>query len=96
MHFKRHEHGNTIVIASCDEGLLGKNLKDEKYDITISEKFYGTEKITDEELAALFLEADSLNLFGKGAISVAVKQGLLSETQVIRICGIEHAVILKV
>jgi hypothetical protein len=88
--------GNETILAACEEKLAGKNFKDEKFDIQISEAFYKGEKINDKKLAQLMKEATSINLFGKEPIKIAIKEGLISEKEIIKICGIEHAIIIKV
>lgn len=52
--------------------------------------------MNESKLGEIMKEADSINLFGKKATGVAVKKGFLTEKNIIRVCGIEHAVILKV
>ena len=85
-----------VVLACCDMELLGKNLVDSRHDVTIDESFYGRQKVTGKELAELLKEADSINLFGKKAVGVALKRGFLRQEDIIRILGIEHAIIMKV
>jgi hypothetical protein len=88
--------GNETILAACEENLIGKNFKDEKYDIQISEEFYKGEKTNHKKLAQLMKEATSINLFGKEPIKTAIKEGLINEKEIIKICGIEHAIIIKV
>lgn len=64
--------------------------------MNISPEFYKGERVSEEELEEMMKEADSINLFGKKAVGVAIKKGFLTEKSIIKVCGIEHAVILKV
>lgn len=96
MYCKTHQIGPETILAACEEKLAGKSLKDEKFDLTISEEFYKGEKITEKGLAELMKEATSINLFGKEAVRVALTEGLISEKEVIKVCGVEHAIIIKV
>ena len=96
LYFKKHETENNIVLACCDKELIGKNLVEGNYDVTIEESFYKGKLIEEEKLAELLSEANSINLFGKKAVGVALKQGFLREEDIIKIQGIEHAIILKV
>ncbi len=85
-----------VVVACCDRELLGKNLKEGNYDVTIEESFYKGTLTDEKKLAELLKEANSINLFGKKSVGVALKQGFLSERDIIRIAGVPHAIILKV
>jgi|YelNatPaOPRAMG01_1025707.scaffolds.fasta_scaffold48754_2 hypothetical protein len=84
-----------VLVAICDEELLGKKIKSKGLTITISKNFYGGEKI-DEETAKKFMEIATIgNLFGKKIVELAKKQGLVAEENVISINGIEHAQFVK-
>jgi len=83
-------------LACCDKELLGKTLKDDKREVTIDADFYRGELVDEAKLAKLMQESGNINLFGKKAIGVALKKGFLSASNVIKIQGVEHAIILKV
>jgi len=87
---------NDVVLACCDKELIGRNLKEGNYDVTIEESFYRGELVDEHQLKKMIRDANSINLFGNKAIMVAKKQGLISDSDIIRIEGVEHAVILKV
>ena len=96
MYCKIYETQNGTVLAACDKEIIGKTLIEGEYHVAIGEKFYKGEAVDAERLGELLSEAVSINLFGKKAVGVAVKQGFLTDKDVIRIAGVEHAVILKV
>jgi len=96
MYAKKYETPNSIVLACCDKELIGKNLVEGEYDVTVDEEFYKGDEVTEEKLEELLQEADSINLFGKKTIEIAIKKGFLNEKSVIKIQGVEHAIILKV
>ncbi|MEK6957996.1 MAG: DUF424 family protein [archaeon] len=85
-----------FVVACCDKELLGKNLKEGNYDVTIKESFYKGKLTSEKKLAKLLKQANNINLFGSKAVGVALKQGFLSERDIIKIAGVLHAIILKV
>ena len=88
---KKHEQGNTIVLAVCDKEHLGKTFEDKNLFFEVREKFYGGDEVSAEELVELIKESDSINFFGNKCVEIAKKEGLISETNVITIKGIEHA-----
>lgn len=96
MYCKTHETGGSRVLACADENILGKTFSGKDIEVTVKESFYRGEKIGEERLAELLKEHDSINLFGEKSVGVAVKQGLLSGKDIIRIQGVMHAIILKV
>jgi len=95
LYCKTHSVENNSVLACCDKEVLGKNLKEGNYDVHIEEDFYKGEEINEEKLAELLKESKNINLFGEKSVGVALKQGLLSEKDVIKIDGIEHAIIMR-
>lgn len=95
MYCKTYSAENNTILACCDKEVLGKNLKEGNYEVSIDEDFYKGEEINEEKLAELLKEANNINLFGKKSVGVAVKQGLLSEKDIIKIEGIEHAIIMR-
>jgi len=92
---KTYSVDNNTVLACCDKEVLGKNLKEGNYDVHIKEDFYKGEEINEKKLAELLQKSNNINLFGKKSVGVALKQGLLSEKDVIKIDGIEHAIIMR-
>ncbi|HIH09721.1 MAG TPA: DUF424 family protein [Candidatus Diapherotrites archaeon] len=96
MYCKTYGANGGIVLACCDKEVLGKNLVEGNYDVTIEESFYRGEETSEEELADLLHAATNINLFGRKSVGVALKQGFLTEKDIIRIAGVEHAIIFKV
>lgn len=93
MYVKIHEgkRDGGIVVAICDENLIGKNLKEGNLNLNITERFYKGDKKTEEEVKKIMEKADNLNLVGKETIKVAIKSGFMLEKNIIKIKGIPHA-----
>ncbi|MEK6958830.1 MAG: DUF424 family protein [archaeon] len=92
---KKHENIVGSVLAVCDKEHLGKTYEDEKICFTVSEKFYSGEKVTKKQLLELIAEFSSVNMFGNKCVEIAEKEGLISETSIIKVKGIKHAQIYK-
>ena len=88
---KKHEFEYKITLAVCDKEHVGKTFEDGPITFTVSKHFYGGEVITKPELAALLLEADSVNLFGDKCVTIAEEAGFVDPKSVKRIAGIKHA-----
>ncbi len=93
---KKHEFNNHTILAVCDKELLGKTISSEKIELTVSQRFYGGDEITQKELLKLVNESDSLNLVGNKCIEILQKKGLISESSIINISDIKHAQIYKI
>ena len=45
-----YKQGNDLLLAACDEELVGKKFEEGKYHLEVSDKFYNGERITKEVL----------------------------------------------
>ncbi|MBP2132241.1 hypothetical protein J2128_000162 [Methanomicrobium sp. W14] len=95
MHLKVYRiDGTKKLVAACDRELINTTIKDSDIEITISDKFYGTQTATEEELAEALKDADNANLMGKKVIEAAEKCGAIQKEDCIYINGIPHVQIL--
>ncbi len=92
---KIYKQGNDLLLAACDEDLIGKEFEEGKYHLDVSERFYKGEKITKEVLKKFLEESTIANLVGKETIKCAIDLGLIDPECVIRIKGIPHAQMVK-
>lgn len=83
------------MLAVCDKELSGKTLKSGEIEFFVSEKFYGTKKISKKQLAELLKEFGNVNLVGEKSVGVALKEKIIREKSIIRISGIPHAQIFR-
>lgn len=88
---KKHEIEYQTILAVCDKEHLGKTYEEGNISFTVSEKFFGGEEINEKELKELFKSANSINLFGNKCVEIAKKEGLITESSIIKIQGIKHA-----
>jgi hypothetical protein len=92
---KRHIQEGHILIAACDNELLGKTLDDGNLCIEVRESFYGGEKVGPDILGRLLEMCTMANLVGKRAVGLATQMGIVDEDCVIYIKGVPHAQCLK-
>ena len=91
---KKHTADGKVVLAICDEDILGKYFEDEKAVLDLTSKFYaGSEKNT-EELLEMIKEAYIINCAGHKTIEFLKKHNLVDDKTVIRIGGIPFAQIV--
>ena len=89
-----------IIIAACDEDLLGETLKKGTLDIYVSPNFYGGKLVDSDELVVILKKADSLNLIGEHVVKIAEDIGLIHSEAKIFFRGkdgrkIPHAQMIK-
>jgi len=95
VYLKTYNIDNQRVLACCDRELLGRTLKDGEIHFEISENFYGREEGTAEQLREGLAGCTIANLVGERSICVAVECGLVDAGNVIHICGVPHAQIMR-
>ncbi|MCX8158215.1 MAG: DUF424 family protein [Candidatus Diapherotrites archaeon] len=87
---------NNEVLACCDKELLGKKVRYKDIEIEIKESFYGKKEIDEKKLAELLKEFKNINLIGNKTVNVAIREGIVSEKNVMEIDKIKHTVIIKI
>jgi len=92
---KIYKTGNDLLIAACDEKLLGKKYEEGKLQIDLSNKFYDGERVTVKALKKFLDEATIANLVGKETIRCAIEMGLIDPSCVLKIKGIPHAQMVR-
>ena len=77
-----------VVVALCDDDLLGKTLGDVFF---VSPRFYEGEKCSVHECVSYLKKADTVNAVGKESVGLLIKEGFVSENEVISVGGVPHA-----
>ncbi|MDD4299418.1 MAG: DUF424 family protein [Methanomicrobium sp.] len=86
--------GADKIAAACDRELINTTIREGDIEITISDKFYGTQTATEDELISVLRRVNNANLIGKRVIAAAVGCGIIAEENLIYVDGIPHATIL--
>ena len=87
--------GKHVLLAACDEELLGETLRDGKIVFKVGEEFYKGSKIPVDEAIELMEESTVVNLVGANIVNKAIEQGLVHPEAVLNICGVPHAQIVR-
>ena len=93
MKLYRREAGS--LVAVCDKNVVGKTLKDGDVEVTISTHFYQGEEVTATTVLAALNNAFAGNFFGKKAVALAKKAGLIDKSSVKIIAKIPHAQFIR-
>jgi len=85
-----------IVLAICDENLIGKKIKTNRFNVKVDKRFYGDKTIEDEQTAVSFMKSCTIaNLIGEKIVALAEKHGFITKENIISIGGIPHAQFVK-
>lgn len=90
MHMRIHRHDSEVILAACDDNVVGKTFTDEGRRISVSEGFYGSKVVEASEVLEAMRSATIMNLVGDEVISLAMIEGFVSEDTVIDIAGVKH------
>ena len=63
--------------------------------ITVSERFYNDEIVSEETFIEFMEKVTIMNLVGERAIALAIEKGHVSEDNVLDIGGVKHAQVVK-
>ena len=90
MFVRIHRNESDVILAACDEDLIGRSFADGRARLDVSEIFYRGESLDRAALAERMRNASIMNLVGSEAVAVAIEEGYVSEEDVIEIAGIKH------
>ena len=90
-----HSHDGEVLLAACDDELLGKTLTEGRIKLYVSENFYNGEMIPDAILAERMKSAAIMNLVGNRTVAIAIREGYVREDCVMTIQGIKHAQVVR-
>lgn len=83
-------------MACCDKELVGKTLCDGEITFEVRERFYKGFIVTGKKLSGLLKNSQNINLVGKKAVGVALKQGLITQSSIRLIQDVPHVQIFKI
>jgi len=94
IHTKIHRRGDEILLAACDEEVLGRNLTEGEFCLSVDRRFYEDKFVNIDELAKLLDNATMANLTGNKVVNRAIELGFISEDCIAEISEIKHAQIV--
>ena len=94
-HFNLKKEGNNVLLAICDEELLGKTLREGKIVFKISEDFYKGKKISIDQAVSMIENSTIINIIGNECVKKAIENGFVHPEAVLKIEGISHVQIMK-
>jgi hypothetical protein len=86
-----HRRGSEIVLAACDEELIGRVLKIGSRTYEVSSNFYGSLKVEEATLVTHLKQATMANLLGERTVKIAVDAGVVGKGATSHLDGVLHA-----
>ncbi len=80
-----------ILVAVCDEDIVGKTFREKGLKIEVKEEFYGKESYDAEDVKKALRQATIANITGKNAVKLAISIGIIDESRVLKIGECWHA-----
>ncbi len=91
MYLKIYQTESKIMVAVCDQELIGKTFCEGELTIQATEEFYKGDIATTSEVGKALEEATIVNLLGEKAVACAVKKGYIDRENVLIVDGVPHA-----
>ena len=80
-----------MLVAVCDDAILGKIFEEKGAILDLSVGFYQGKKVSDDHVKEIMASSDNLNIVGEKSIALAIELGLIDKDHVRRIAKIPYA-----
>ena len=84
-----------VLVAACDEELLGKTFKEGRLKLEVKEAFYKGSLKELSDAVRLISNSDVANLVGRRIVGAVVEEGIADSRAVISIAGVPHLQIMR-
>ena len=91
MFVRMHKHGDEVILAACDEDIIGMTFEGDGARIKVSEAFYRGESVPAEAFVERMKSVTIMNLVGEEVVSIAISEGKVAPENVMEIGGVKHA-----
>jgi len=80
-----------VLVAVCDDEIVGMRFRDGELRLEIKEDFYGENVFDEDEVKKALRQATIANISGEKSVRLAISIGIVDERRVLRIAGCPHA-----
>ena len=84
-----------LLVAVCDDDVLGETFEEDGVSLTVTEEFYGGESVDEDAVVDSLARASVANIVGTEAVELAVREGFVDETNVLDVESTRHAQLLR-
>jgi hypothetical protein len=95
MILKERETDEGLLVAVCDEDVLGETFEDDGVSLTVTEEFYGGDEVDEQTVVDSLARASVANIVGTEAVELAIREGFVDEAKVLEVETTRHAQFLR-
>jgi hypothetical protein len=88
---KVHTSGRELLVAACDDELLGQTFRSGKLKLHVSRGFYEGQMCDEAVFISRLEMATMANLVGRRTVEAATRHGFVDADRVLVIEGVPHA-----
>ncbi|MFB1064311.1 DUF424 domain-containing protein [Natrinema sp. H-ect4] len=89
------ETAEGVLVAVCDEEVLGETFEEGELSLTVTEEFYGGDEVDENAVVESLARAAVANIVGTRAVELAVEEGFVDEANVLEVGTTLHAQLLQ-
>lgn len=91
---KKHLSQGRLVLAACDEDILGNKIEDGDKVLDLSSAFYKGEKTDEKKFIDLARQSYMINAAGKKTVDLLIREKLTTADHIKHIKNIPYIIIL--
>ena len=95
VNYQIYDHGDEVLLAACDNDVLGRTLQNGDINLEVKESFYAGQKIELERLKKEFKKSTIANLVGEKVVNAAIEEGFGREEDLMMIEEVPHLQIVR-
>jgi hypothetical protein len=80
-----------LLITVCDPDVLGETFEEGEITLSVTEDFYGGERVETETVIEALSRASMANLVGTETVELAIEEGFVEAEHVLRVEETPHA-----
>ena len=84
-----------LLVAVCDDDVLGETFDDGEVSLTVTEEFYGGDEADEAAVVDSLARASVANIVGDQSVALAVEEGFVDEANVLEVDTTRHAQFLR-
>ncbi|WP_247003634.1 DUF424 domain-containing protein [Halosolutus gelatinilyticus] len=92
---KERETQEGLLVAVCDEDVLGETFEEGELSLTVTEEFYGGDTVDEGSVIDSLARATVANIVGTRAVELAIEEGFIDEANVLEVGTTLHAQLLR-
>ncbi|WP_135853406.1 DUF424 domain-containing protein [Halorussus salinus] len=95
MILNERETDEGLLVAVCDDDVLGETFEEDGVSLTVTEEFYGGDEVDEQTVVDSLARASVANLVGTEAVELAIREGFVDEENVLNVETTRHAQLLR-